>query len=637
MSNDAYRPAGAKVKISKAKEEELLAQFQMDLNEGVGGIYDVQRRAARAHKHYLSHIQRDKSAPYVTDSYDAQFFGSVLGAVAAEFAALTAAPYFLKYQARSKDGDVLANFYDAAFDFHWNEDPQRWRKVYDILLQRRLYGTAYAKLSWNEEWRKESFLKDVSETIDVPIMGMDGLPDVAPVVVPQRKWVTERRKKKDSPWFDCLNFFNCIPDSKQQELQDGRFFIIRSRRTRGYVAEQGRKKAWYPGVVRDLLDAGGASTNGSHLYSEPIEALNSTVGMAQDGVLGASDDIFEVFEYHTQDGYAIICNNRVVCYRDGHLLGYYPLLHVRNYLVPGDHFGMSDFQVVESNLKDLQSMHNTAITNALNNAFPPMAVGPGVNIRDLRSSYRPGGILRLNMGDPNTSIKQLPPTTESIQMANNVADMLRGRMDNTLATSDVARGALPTRSQSATAVSQATASLSVRQGLHGAMFEADFVQPLGESFRDMIAKLQSEDISTKLRGGKEWVTLQASLFNQDPDLDCTPISSTSKLNELEQKRLMELANLVANFQVQNINLPEIVKILAESMAPRLAERISMTNPEYERMIQAQALLRQMTEPQQPGPGRDAPGAMAVSNQIGNAPQDVGMDEMSQEMGESQTA
>lgn len=170
--------------------------------------------------------------------------------------------------------------------------------------------------------------------------------------------------------------------------------------------------------------------------------------------------------------------------------------------------------------------------------------------------------------------------------------------------------------------------------MQSSMFEAEFIQELGEAFRDLVTKLQTDEVSLRIRGGSEWVKWRPLLGAYDPDLDCVPIAGSSKLSELEQKRLIELLNLAANFRIPNINLQEGFSVVVESMAPRLKSRLLMGDAEYQKMVQSQAMMQRLTEA--PGPGNSTPGAMAVSNQIGNSAQDLGTDEMSQEYGEMNT-
>lgn len=620
-----------KVRLSEEKESELLVQFDRHLCEAVTGCQQAHERAVKAHKAYVSYVKKEKQSIYATESYDPRFFGSMISAVSSEYAIITSSPYLLGYEPRSEQGDALADFYDGAFDYHWKEDPNRSRKLQSALLQRRMYGSAYGKICWNEEYVEEGFFKDVEEMQDIPITNpYDGLGSTVSMPIVTKKWVRERKLKKDSPWLEVFNFLSCYPDTKQENVRDGRFFFHRKRVTRDYIEEMGRKKAWYRNVVKELLESPNGDGTGAYSASysaEYIEALNATVGFSNnDAVISNQDGVYEMFEYWTQKGYAVVVNRRVVAYYRGHVLGYIPVLQVRNHLVPGEHFGMSDFHVIESALSDFQNMHNTMLSNAYCNAFPPMVVGAGVDLKEFRQAYRPGGIMRIQGQDMNTAMRQLPVNSDSIEMARNTKEYLGSTMDKTLATDDVARGALPSRSTSATAVMQSQQSLSARQGMMASMFESEFIQPLGEAFRDLITKLQSDEITMKLRGGKEWVKFKPLLGAYDPDLDCVPVAGASKLNELEQKRLIELLNLAANFRIQNVNLQEGFQVIVESMAPRLASRLIMEDAEYRKMMEQQAMLQRLTEPS------EGPGAMAVSNQIGNAPGDAGMDEMSQEAG-----
>lgn len=627
--------AGSRVKLSRVKEDEILAEFDEFLAESVSACHSVHERAVKAHKHYTAFMQKQANSIYITDSYEAQFFGSMTAAVASEYAVINSSPYLLSYEPRSSEGDALSDFYDAAFDFHWKEDPRRNRKLQSCLLQRRLYGSVYGKFHWNEEWAKEAFFKEVESVVEVPIINpYDGLPSAVSQPVKERKWVTERRKKKDSPMFEVFNFFSCLPDTKQEYIQDGRFFIHRCRRTSNYLKEMALKGCWYKPVVRELLERGGATNDMSALPVEYIESLNAMVGFSQDDPGYSSSGLYEEFEVWTPEGCATIVDRRVVSYCRGHLLGRYPLFQVRNYLVPGEHFGMSDYQVVEKNISDYQNMHNTMLSNAYTNAFPPIAVASSIELKEFRQAWRPGGILRLPGSDVNASMRQLPTNTDSIETAMRTKQALAAGIDNVLASSETTRGSLPSRSTSATAVMQASQSLSVRQEMQSSMFEAEFIQELGEAFRDLVTKLQTDEVSLRIRGGSEWVKWRPLLGAYDPDLDCVPIAGSSKLSELEQKRLIELLNLAANFRIPNINLQEGFSVVVESMAPRLKSRLLMGDAEYQKMVQSQAMMQRLTEA--PGPGNGTPGAMAVSNQIGNSAQDLGTDEMSQEYGEMNT-
>ena len=530
--------AGGRVKLSKVKEDEILSQFDEYLVEAVGACQTVHERAVKAHKNYTAALTKAGNAIYITDSFDAQFFGSMTAAVASEFAIINSSPYLLSYEPRSVEGDALADYYNAAFDYHWKEDPRRNRKLQSALLQRRLYGTVYGKFHWHEEWAKEAFFKEVDAVVDVPIVNpFDGMPSAISQPVKEKRWVTERRKKKDSPMFEVFNFFSCLPDTKQEYVHDGRFFIHRTRRTSHYLKEMAKKGCWYKPVVREILERDAASYDPNTMPTYYIESLNAMVGFSQDEPgYSRSSEIYEEFEFWTPEGCATIVDRRVVCYRSGHLLGRMPLFHLRNYYVPGEHFGMSDFQVVEKSLEDYTNMHNTMLSNAYVNAFPPIAVASNMDLKEFRQAWRPGGIMRLPGSDVNVAMRQLPVNTESIETAMRTKQALGMGIDNVLATSDTTRGALPTKSTSATAVVQASQSLSVRQGMQAAMFEAELIQELGEAFRDLITKLQSDEVSLKIRGGDEWVKWRPMLGAYDPDLDCVPIAGSSKLNELEQKR-----------------------------------------------------------------------------------------------------
>ena len=120
--------------------------------------------------------------------------------------------------------------------------------------------------------------------------------------------------------------------------------------------------------------------------------------------------------------------------------------------------------------------------------------------------------------------------------------------------------------------------------------------------------------------------LKAELLNGDADLPVVPITGAQRATELEQKRLLELGTMAMNFQVASFNRDEFIKIMAESMIPRISQRIVMDPQQAMMQAQQQAMYQQVAGAANAGAGGS--GSPPPSNQVTsqNAAQEVGRDQ-----------
>lgn len=628
MASAIQRPEyiGKRRVPSKRKEQEILENFTRHYDMAKSMRSQVVDMALKAHRQYCCVIkEQGNKSQYFLKVHDPHFFATVTSQVASEASALLGNSKFLEFAPRGMTSDEQASYFTAAFEYHWNENPGARLAIINMILQCHLFGTAFGCCYWHEDWRKFGRWQDRVEQFQEPIIDPIGNIVMQPVERRSREFVVERRKAKDSPWFKPLNFFNCYPDSEAEFVRDGRWFIYTERLSLADVRSRRDSGAWSKSACNEILSNPSQYAGKAHdeSYAELVRhEAKLNVNPGED----AEDPYIDIYEYFTPDGRAtIVGRRRVVAFHDGYVTGYYPIVHLRNHVVPGEFWGMSSLQVIESGLVALQNIASAQATEVILNVFRPLIVdNTALNIDEFR--WKPGAIIRTQGSADLNSVRPMPMDPSGIQIGQQYSNELRSRIDLAVGASDVTRGTLPTRSQSATAVMQSTQHATLRQGPRIIELEDGLVRPIGENFRALIVCCQSDDITVALPNGDMAVQLKSEWLNQDLDLSVVPITGAQRATELEQKRLLELGNLAMNFQVPTFNREEFVRVIAEAMVPRVAERIIMS-PEQ---AQQQAMMQQAMQMQAgPGPGNESRGAVPVSNQVKDM---GGATELSREQG-----
>lgn len=606
------------------KEAEILEAFDRHYNASKAMRSSVVDMALKAHRQYCCIMREEGKSKFWLKVNDPHFFATTTSQVAAEAAALLGSPQILSFSPRGATSDEMAQYFTAAFDYHWNENPRARAAIIAMSLQRHLYGTAFGVCYWHEDWRKCGYWKQSMDQTMGPSIDEFGSITMQPSNTVHKEFVVEEKKAKDSPWFKPLNFFSCYPDSEVEDVRDGRWFIYHERVNLSHVKSQRRNGAWSRRACSEII-ANPSEFSGRWHDEQLKEMLSSEAGLNVDAGVDESDPLIDVYEYFTPEGRATIVGHRVVAFHEGYVTGYYPIIHLRNHPLPNEFWGMCDLQIIESNLVALQNIASAQATEVVLNIFRPLIVAdPQINLKEFR--WEPGKILRITSGDPN-AVRPMQMDPSGIQIGSQYTQEQRARIDIAVGASDVTRGSLPTRSQSATAVMQSTQHASLRQGPAIIELEDGLIKPIGENFRALIACCQTDDITARLPGSDAAVEIKAEMLNTDLDLSVVPVTGAQRMNELEQKRMLELGNLAMNFQVPTFNREEFVRIIAESLVPRIADRILMS-PEQ---AQQQMMMQQMMAMQQggPGPGNDSPGAVPVSNQVADM---GGATELSREQG-----
>lgn len=584
---------------SAAKAEKMVATFLRQLETARSQRQNAEDMAIKALRQFACVVNRSGKIPYLLQVHDPHFFATTVALVAGDAQQILGGPNFVSYKARGATSDEVAQHFTAAASYHIAENDRHRLEVMDTLFQRRIFGNSFGHCDWWEDFRLVGRWKTTQIPNPIPTVDEMGNVFLRQEMTQVKEFVTEMKKVKDSPRYTTLNFFNCYPDAEAKSVREGRWFIYHEQRPLSHVKEMGRNGSWYKSAVREITENPLRYTTSEPNVDRMIQdhgASTPLVGQDED------DPLIDVHEYFTPEGRAtIVGKSLVVAFRAGYVTGYYPITHVRNHCLPGSFWGMSDLQIVESQLVALQNMVNAQVTESIMQVFKPLIVAdPTIDVD--RFDYGPGKILKIASGNAN-AVQTFPSDPTGIQVSQGLAHECRARIDVAIGSSDTRRGTVPTKSTSATAVNASEANAATRMGPAVIEIEDGLVKQIGTNFAKLIMCCQTEAITTKLNNGPEVVTIYPDMLNGDFELEVEVMAGVAQMNELEQKRMLELGNLAMNFQVSTFNREEFIKVLAESTIPRVANRLIMDQQAAAR----QAMLQQQMQMLNPGPEGAGPG------------------------------
>lgn len=610
-----------------------------DAEEGKKPHDDIARRS---YKHLRAYID-PKKWQFDTRIYPPKYTADLLTHVAREVQAVLQAPPPFRYLPRGgarfeqakQMTDVVAYFTDVI---------PIWERYRSALLQRRMFGTAWAHTHWRTEERIQAFWER-TPVID-PLTGQPLIDPFTGEVVEAQQFNRTRRTTYDGPWFTVLHWSEAFPDYMKETLRDDdlnsdTFFCTRHMRPAKYLKAKAASGEWSPKMVRRALKSP-ITGQGSSFDGKVREALFQTLDwQAQVGLSKPHDQDciakrqwFEVVEMWTPETHTVVVNRAyVVLHRPNPFPhGRIPFVQLRNYHVPGEHYGMSDFELLESLITANVDMKNVEATNALYSAFPMMKHGPQINTRQLR--YGIGAKIMVQGKEDVLEFMQHPPM--GVDLAMKVRQSNSFDMDQTSGLSDALRGSGNTRGETtATEASIAAQGAGLRSQDSIDTIDHTFTRDIADDFQWMIRAWLPHDVQVRITGDP---MAPPMLIPIDELRDCSftaiPTASSNQARLLQEKRMEQMYQLFVTTQEPNVDRRQLTRMYLELVFPEYAERI--LKPEQQVLMeQQQAMMMAANDPRAQGQNGSAgivPGAQAQGRQVAESPperEDPRMGDMSE--------
>jgi hypothetical protein len=539
------------------------------------GKRERQEMARRAYKHFRSYLDRTKHQ-FPTFVFEPKFFSDMQTLVARELQALFQSDRLWEYRPDEDTPPDVAALATANVDRHLRIRRPR-AALKDAILARRLDGTSYVHWFWRTEERDVARWEDAVQTVQV---GVDPMGNPITVDVPGQVWHEGRQVVVDSPWFDHIPFDEAFPDWSASRLRDGAFFLYRTWRDRAWVESMAESGEWDEEMVARALDENEGS-------AFPLDRVNSALDWQRQ--IGLGPDVrsaqiegrewFEVTEQIEPGHITVALNQGFIVRRKRNPYGQINVLHLKNYSLPNEHFGMSDFEVVEKLLVALQDMRNASATEALLSVFTPVLVKPGADVRSI--TYKPMAIWKAQEGD----VTYLPRPAQGVQVAEQQQASNRSGIDMALGISDAYRGNVDAGGAKATAISLAVQGAGLR--LQDTIDDTNdsLVVPLGEAFHEMVSRWQAQDYVVQTQPGAPLRQTNIERI-RTAKLRTVPTTSSAQVLELQKKRLLELHALAVQTQEPTYNRAEGFKRVAETVVPDAAARLVKSQEQMQQEQQA---------------------------------------------------
>lgn len=615
-----------RVRHSTPKHDKLIDQFRRHLHHSIEGKRtrnELARQAYMAYRVWFDEA-KNKAPVKLKNNY---FFAAIQTVVAREMASFIGPNPFVQYSPRTDNETARrkAAAYNASFAYHW-----RLRKpiseMASLLLQRRLFGDAYAAFYWREEWAPVGDWEDSVQQVPVGVeIDEMGFPAPVTVDVPVREYVVEDAKTVDSPWFDALHFLECYPDWEIPNLQEGRYFIHVTMRSREYIEERMKRGDYIKSNCREALKDSGGHTSSWANDIDTIASWQREVGLHAIEMDDLRENrLYEVAEWYTKEhGCIVIINRRwVVKWTEPNPIfrGRYPIAHLGNQQLPKEHFSMSDWELVRLNVRHSDVMSTCRGTEALMSVFTPLLAKVGVSVPD-NLSIGPGKIIRVTNTDDITPLVRpangIPLAEMEIQSSHNA-------IDNTLATSDAYRGNVGRSDTKATAITKADEGAGIRLNLGNVLIHEQFVDVVATFYAWMMSALQDSEITVRLTDQIESATVISPEDMSLPgELEIEATGGQNQVKELEVKRLIEYSQMMLNFKVPDFDVREAAKVMGELIVPRYVGRLIRDPKETQ-----EEMMRQQAEQA----AAQGPGATPPSGRTGNKANDAGAEELSRDQG-----
>lgn len=645
-------------KYGGEKSNKLIREARERFEASEKAKRDNESRYRRACTHYECRQRKTSSWRMPTFVMDPKLLSLVDTNVAREMKAIFGASPIHQMRPRGETDYELAQDWTDLIAFYCDRMRPR-RVVEEILKTRRLAGNAFVLFGWHEWVDKKLIPQPVqasSEMMDEwgePLLNEWGEPvtelqDVTDEAGRTLHEMTPTDVRDAQPWMWHIPYEEAFPDADFPTVQEGEFFIHMTYREKRYLEEKMKLGVWHKAATKRAMDSA-------------TDYLPDTIGSflkwrGQDGwttgpLLKQIEDRewFQVMEIWRADcRYVVINQEFIVRYDDSpSCTGRIPVYTTKRIALPGRLYAMSDFQAIESCLRNYHDMRNAGATEALFSVFGLITALPGAQIH--RLIHEPGAVIPVRSHE-DFMYHQRPNLGQ--QIAGQQMEIENGAMQEGLSLNDAFQGIQPDNSAKATNTSLAVQSAGLRlQSMDIDNIAEDFVIPWGDEFRELARHYETEDRIVQAIEDPSAPQRMLSMDVMRPaELDTVTRLATDENLELAKKRWLEALPLLQ--QMPSANQRELAEKTAKLMASSDAGNIVMSDEqmleEQKKNItmkveleawEQQERARLMPAPPMPQPGMPGPGGPMPGPGPGGpeGPQmDNGMAEMAAELGAAQS-
>lgn len=427
------------------------------------------------------------------------------------------------------NAETHTNLMDYQFNHKMGFIEQATLAVGNLLL----YGTGFTKQTWKYQTKKRK--KREQNIADGKFMGYNTI---------------ERDKVLyDDPYMLSVDIFDFYLDPAIYRIEDQPDVIHTYKRPLSDYEQLVKDKAMDKKVFEALKNSGSARNE-----------LGVSMRLSDTGMSGESpvaDDI-SIMEYWTDDYYVVVGNKSVVIARgeNPYWHGEKPFKKMVDIPVQGEAYGIGECEAAESLQLELNATRNQRIDNISLVINRMWKVLRGSNIDPEQLVATPGGIIEVDSMDELEELKM----TDVSQSAYREEEVIKRDIDSTLGVYDYAKGASPTRRETATTSTILAEASNERFKLKIMLLETTWLIGVANQIAALNEQYYDKEKVITLMRDNSIIDVQVSpeLLGGEFEFMATGSSVDPIYNKaVRQQSLMQLFGVVN--QMPFINLPVLVK------------------------------------------------------------------------------
>lgn len=617
--NTAVKAKTQRLALGSRQHDKVLDKVLMFFDYAAEGKRTVEKEALIADRHYCSWIDEQRH-PWPTKTYDPLFFSTRQSRIAATMDAVFSNPPLHDYRHQGRSTFEQARIMTRLSDYHELQTKLLGvgarGQLEDFVTGLGNAGTAFAHIYWDYRERHCGYWQRSPMQVEYldPLTGQlthywsdEG----------EDEYIRGNKVVLDSPRFKNLPIWSVFPDDTCSNIQDGDFILFRDMISKEDARQRVKTNDWDKEAVEAAIRADGfRDGRGRTARNQIFDQLSwmEKLGLRTDHYresyreVGGEYNAVELIECWWRKGPKImrtVVLNRVAIALHGESPfghGMYPFVMGRNYRLPGQFWGISDYHIVRFLLRGYQTLRNAGITEAMLAAMPPLLVQAGIRIIGKR--YAPMSEWRVE-GDPNM-IRFFERSGRAQQMSTGMAEGLASQMTRGIGTSEVSMGsAAGTKGIAATNVNLAYESAGRKDKLFIDNLSDSCLVPWANQKRELIQQFQEYEVQLQMDPGSDPVTVYPQQW-RDADLYAIPTASTSVVKALQQKRAQDLYDLVKKYQEPYADHRAAFEMFVEAVSPADKEDLVKSEEQVQQEQMQQMMMQQQAQQQQPqlpaGPG-----------------------------------
>lgn len=346
----------------------------------------------------------------------------------------------------SEEGDIATSqIFNAMIRYDWHRAGM-FEKLVRFVKSMLIFGTGFGFTHWNYQESKKKRM-------------------VAKEVNGKAVWTPKNAEEIDvvdfdGPDFIPLNIYDCFPDPNATNIQDMRWFILRSFKTLDELKKEDevRGSSYYKNL--DLLEQG--IKDSKEKVAKGFKPEDSTFREHRRTMLSTEElhgqdpqnPEFVVLRKFTKDKWIDIVPEYNVCIREidnPYFHGELPIVYGVDYIYPGELYGMGEIEPIDRVQRAINAVLNQRLDNVqliLRNMWK-VRKNSGVDLHTLVSA--PGNIVTtedMNAVEPltipdatgGTFVGTMNYLTSALQNGSGITDYTQGIQDGSNTVNDTATG-----------------------------------------------------------------------------------------------------------------------------------------------------------------------------------------------------